>query len=327
MTTWKATACAMPNIAAIKYWGNANEALRIPVNGSISMNLAGLITRTTVTFSTDFKQDTLTIDGQNLSGVALDRVSRHLDHIRQLADSNYCAVVESSNNFPSGAGIASSASAFAALTLAATTALGLNLSEHQLSSIARLGSGSASRSIPGGYVEWYAGTTHEDSYAASIAPANHWALTDLVAVVSKGHKKTGSSEGHTLAPTSVLQNARVHHAPERLDRCRTAILSRDFTALADVVESDSNLMHAVMMTSTPALFYWQPETLALMQAVREWRAEGLQVLYTIDAGPNVHCICAPGSEDEVYKRLKVQSGVLDVLKAVPGGPAYTVEST
>jgi diphosphomevalonate decarboxylase len=327
MSNWKATACAMPNIAFLKYWGNADESLRIPVNGSISMNLDGLLTRTTVTFSPDLDQDTLTIDGQNVSGIALNRVSYHLNHIRKLADSNYCASVESTNNFPSGAGIASSASAFAALTLAAATALNLKLSERQLSSIARLGSGSASRSIPGGYVEWYAGSTHEDSYAESIAPANYWALTDFVAVVSKSHKKTGSSEGHTLAPTSVLQNARVHHAAERLERCRTAILSRDFTALADVVELDSNLMHAVMMTSTPPLFYWQPQTLALMQAVREWRAEGIQVLYTIDAGPNVHCICAPGFEDEVYKRLNTQPGVVDVLKAVPGGPAYIAETS
>jgi diphosphomevalonate decarboxylase len=325
MPTLRATACAMPNIAFLKYWGNANEDLRIPVNGSISMNLDGLLTRTTVTFSPDFEQDTLAIDNQNLSGIALNRVSYHLNHIRKLANVQFCASVESSNNFPSGAGIASSASAFAALTLAAATALDLKLSERQLSSIARLGSGSASRSIPGGYVEWYAGSTHEDSYAETIAPADHWALTDFVAVVSKSHKKTGSSEGHTLAPTSVLQNARVHHAPERLDRCRAAILNLDFAALADVVELDSNLMHAVMMTSTPALFYWQPQTLALMQAVRNWRAEGLNVLYTIDAGPNVHCICAPGSEDEVYKRLKAEYGVVDVLKAVPGGPAYIVK--
>src|SRR5260221_11030693 len=223
MPTWKATAQSCANIALIKYWGNINEALRLPASGSISMNLGGLFTRTTVEFMPKLAADSVSVDGQEMSGAGLDRVSRHLDYMRKLASVPQHARVTSASNFPVGAGIASSASAFAALSLAAAAALGLELSERELSSIARLGSGSASRSVPGGFVEWYAGTTHETSYAETFAPAEHWALTDLVAVVNRGHKRTGSTEGHALAGSSVLQPARLDTASERLTQCKAAI--------------------------------------------------------------------------------------------------------
>ena len=154
---------------------------------------------------------------------------------------------------------------------------GLDWPEAAISRLARLGSGSASRSIPSGFVEWNMGTGDDDSFAVSIAPPEHWALADCVAVVSAGHKATGSTEGHALAPSSPLQAARVADAPRRLDICRKAILQCDFDALAAIIEHDSDIMHAVMMTSHPALFYWKPATLAVMESVREWRASGLPV--------------------------------------------------
>jgi diphosphomevalonate decarboxylase len=194
----------------------------------------------------------------------------------------------------------------------------------ELSRLARRGSGSASRSVPGGFVEWYAGSDHESSYAKSIAPADHWALNDCVAIVSETHKDTGSSEGHTLAPTSSLQAARVAGANERLDICRQTILERDFSAFARIVELDSNMMHAVMMTSQPPLIYWQPATLDIMQAVGRWREEGLDVCYTIDAGPNVHVISPTGQGDTVRGLLSKIPGVSDVIQATPGGPARLV---
>lgn len=321
MSAWSATGLAHPNIAFIKYWGNVDDALRLPVSGSISMNLAGLHTRTTVTFSPDLVADRATVDGRVMTGEGLARIIRHLDHVRTLAGSTLCAEVISASNFPTGAGIASSASAFAALSLAATAALGLTLSERALSSLARLGSGSAARSIPGGFVEWHPGDSHESSTAESIAPADHWLLTDLVAVVSRAHKHTGSTEGHRVAASSPLQAARIASAPARLDQCRRAILTRDFEALADVMELDSNVMHAIMMTSQPSLMYWQPETMAIMHAVRDLRMQGVPVCFTIDAGPNVHCICAPGGVDTVRAALIAIPGVLEILEAPPGGPA------
>jgi diphosphomevalonate decarboxylase len=324
MSTGRATAFANSNIAFIKYWGNIDETLRLPANGSISMNLDGLATRTTVEFRPDLASDSAVVDGREMAGSGLARVSRHLDHVRRMANVSQRASVTSASNFPAGAGIASSASAFAALSLATCSALGLTLSERELSCLARLGSGSAARSIPGGFVEWRAAPTHEASYAETFAPADHWPLVDFVAIVSRAHKATGSTEGHALAGTSVLQEARVRSVPQRLAMCEDAILRRDFAEFAEVVESDSNIMHAVMMTSSPALFYWSPATLALMAAVRQWRAEGIGVCYTIDAGPNVHCICAPGDEQTVSERLAAHEGVLEVRRAGPGGPAYLV---
>jgi diphosphomevalonate decarboxylase len=316
-----ATALAHPNIAFIKYWGNRDPLLRIPANGSISMNLDGLETRTTVVFDASLAQDRLTLNGQPASEDARQRVSRLLDRVRLMAGIDLYAQVESRNNFPTGAGIASSASAFATLSLAASTAAGLQLSEREFTRLARTGSGSACRSVPGGFVEWQAGTDDESSYAFSLAPADHWDLVDNVAVVSRAHKPTGSTQGHALAQGSPLQATRVASADERLEICRNAIRQRDFASLAAVTELDCNLMHAVMMTSQPPLLYWQPATLAIIHAVQGWRASGLPVFYTIDAGPNVHVFCPADAGPEVAKRLAQIEGVKEVLSAHPGGPA------
>ena len=288
------------------------------------MNLAGLTTTTTVEFCDDLIRDDVYIGGEYVTGAAAERVSHHLDHVRQLAGQALYANVTSENNFPTGAGIASSASAFAALSLAATSAIGLTLSERELSVLARLGSGSAARSIPSGFVEWHAADKHEDSYAESFAPPEHWALIDLIAVISRAHKATGSTEGHAIAATSPLQAARLQSAPTRIAEFKRAILERDFPAFATVVELDSTVMHAVMMTGAPPLFYWQPTTLSVMDHVRRWRAEGLAVCYTIDAGANVHCLCLVSDADLIAARLLQINGVAEVLRAAPGGPAHLI---
>jgi diphosphomevalonate decarboxylase len=324
MTT--ATAQAHPNIAFIKYWGNRDNILRLPMHGSISMNLDGLTTLTTVSFQPSLPFDELIINGHEVSGAGHDRVSYILDVIRKMANITDRAEIITENNFPSGAGIASSASAFAALALAGSTAAGLSLTEAELSRLARRGSGSASRSIPGGFVEWQAGTSDEDSFAFSIAPADHWNIVDLIAVVSASHKKTGSTEGHAIAPTSPLQAARVTDAPRRLDTCRRAILEKDFNSFASIVELDSDMMHTVMMTSTPALHYWKPASLAVMSAVRQWRIDGLPVCYTVDAGANVHVITAETEAQAAEKRLREISGVENILVARAGEPATIVEN-
>lgn len=321
MSTHTATAQAHPNIAFIKYWGNREDALRLPANGSISMNLEGLFTRTSVSFQPSSALDEFVLNGREMTGHPLERVSALLDLVRAKAGLKHRAEVVSENNFPTGAGIASSASAFAALALAASKAAGLELPEAELSRLARRGSGSACRSIPGGFVEWLSGMGDEDSFAVSISPPDHWALADCIAIVSAEHKPTGSTEGHALAGTSPLQNARVADAPRRLEVCRAAILNRDFNILAEIIERDSNLMHAVMMTSTPPLLYWEPATLGVMQSVAGWRLKGWPVLYTIDAGPNVHVLCLAEAAQKVTQRLKSLPGVQHVYRAPPGGPA------
>jgi diphosphomevalonate decarboxylase len=324
MTT--ATAQANPNIAFIKYWGNRDNVLRIPMNGSISMNLDGLYTRTTVSFQPSLPYDELIINGHEVAGPGRERVSYILDLIRDMANTRNRAEIMTENNFPSGAGIASSASAFAALALAGSTAAGLNLSEKDLSRLARRGSGSAARSIPAGFVEWHAGESEEDCFAFSIAAADHWKLVDCVAIVSTAHKKTGSTEGHSIAPTSPLQAARVADAPRRLEICRKAILDCDFDSFASIVELDSDMMHSVMMTSTPALHYWKPASIDVMNQVRAMRVEGIPACYTVDAGPNVHVICPETEAHVVEKRLREIPGVENVLVARAGGPAKLVKN-
>ena len=322
MSSFSATAIAHPNIALIKYWGNRDHALRLPSNGSISITLGDLDTQTTVTFKSSLGLDELTLNGVSISGPGLSRVSDHLNVIRKLTDISFKARVVSESNFPMGAGIASSASGFAALTLAACSAAGLNLTPQELSRISRLGSGSACRSIFGGYVEWSRGENDLESFAHPLVDREYWMLIDLIAVVEKEHKSIGSSHGHQLADSSPLQVARVEDTERRLHICREAILGRDFSSLASIAEEDSNMMHAVMMTSSPSLLYWRPATLAIMHSVMNWRSDGLDVFYTIDAGANVHCICSPDMEDEIKNLLIEIPGVQEIIRASVGDDAY-----
>ncbi len=327
MTSRSATAVASPNIAFIKYWGNRDHERRLPANSSLSMTLGGLETRTSVTFMDDYDRDRLFLNGVETSGETLNRVSSCLDHLRERANIRAFASIESMNNFPASVGIASSASAFAALTLAGATALGLDLSPCVLSQYARLGSGSASRSMFGGYVIWHRGQTSDDSFAEQLAPPDHWDLVDLIAIVSEQHKRTGSSRGHILADSSPLQAARVADTQRRIEICREAILSRDFESLCSIIELDCNLMHAVMLTSTPSLFYWQPATLELIHTVNTLRGEGLKVCYTIDAGPNVHCLCGVESAIAVKECIAALPGVIHIIESHPGHGPYILENS
>jgi diphosphomevalonate decarboxylase len=208
--------------------------------------------------------------------------------------------------------------------LAGSKAAGLDLNEIDLSRLARRGSGSACRSIPGGFVEWNPGTTDEDSYAVSITPASAWNLVDVIAVVAANEKKVGSSEGHNIAHTSPLQNARVADAPRRLDLCRQAILEKDFDKLAIVMELDSDMMHGVMMTSSPALFYWEPASLRIIKEIPNWRRDGIPCAYTLDAGPNVHIICPEDFKTAVIDKLSRLALNTKIISASAGGPARII---
>ena len=332
-----ATAVAPANIAFIKYWGVQDAALTLPFNGSISMNLDTCLTTTTVTFDPALPDDevTITLYGEApapATGRPRARVVAQLDRLRALAGSRTHARVTSANTFPSDAGIASSAAAFAALTLAGATALGLGLDERALTLLTRRGgSGSACRSIPTGYVEWVipegpfdATGWDAESYALSLAPPEHWALADVVAVVDAGAKKIGSAENHQLAATSAYFPTRLAEIPARLAAARTAIAQRDLELLGVTMEADAVSMHAVCMTSTPPSFYWYAGTLSVIHAVRGWREQGLQAYFTIDAGPNVHVICAAADRDEVQRRLAALPGVQFTIANGVGAGARVV---
>lgn len=314
-------AIAHPNIAFIKYWGNKDHNLRIPQNGSISMNLGDLWTKTSIEFDPKYKNDELLINDLKTTNKSLKRASDFLDLFRKRIRNPLYAIIKSENNFPMGAGIASSASAYAALTLAATDALNIELSQKDLTTYARKGSGSASRSIPEGFVEWIAGASDETSYSYSILPSDHWELVDCIAVIKTSHKEIGSSSGHKIADTSPIQNARILDATKRIQFCKTSLIERDFDKLAYISELDSNLLHSVMLTSTPILMYWEPGSISLMKGITQLRKRGIPVFYTLDAGPNVHVITTSDHSQSVKEWIFQQGFASNVLVSKPGKSA------
>ncbi len=323
----KTTIRAGSNIAFIKYWGVADATINLPQTSNISMTLADAHTTTTVEWqsSSAQKYDEIVIDGRILAGEAGARIVRHLDRIRALARIDQRAHVVSYNNFPMASGIASSASGFAALTVAACQALGLDLDAIQLSALARRGSGSACRSLFGGFVLWDRGFDDETSVARQLFLPEHWDLYDLVAIVSTGEKQVSSEGGHKLAVTSPLNQARVNYVNILLPSVQEAIARTDLRQLGEAVEWDALAMHAVMQTGNPSLFYWQPGTVEIIQAVRRWRAEeGLEAYFTIDAGPNVHVLCEAENAPVIQERLAALPSVLDVLVSRPGPAPYAL---
>ncbi len=321
----KSKALAHSNIALIKYWGKKDSKLFIPWNSSISITLDKLYTVTEVEFSPDFKEDEIIVNGKKLEGEKKEKVVRHLNLIRKMADTELKAKVISENNFPSGAGLASSASAFAALTIAATSALGLELSKKELSIISRQGSGSSCRSIYGGFVEWRTGNTSEESYAEQIAPKDHWDVRDVIAIVQEEEKKVSSRAGmEQTVKTCPFFMKRIEEVEKYLPKLRKAILDKDFKILGEITEFDCLSMHATMITTKPMLLYWSPETVRIIKEVISWREEGMEAYFTIDAGPNVHVITLPEYAKEVEKRLREIQGVKQIISCGVGDDAKVI---
>jgi len=300
----KATAIAPANIAFIKYWGKSDESLRLPLNDSLSMNLNNTYTKTTVEFSSDFSRDEILLANGIFSDQEKQRVIKNLNVMRNKAETRLCARVVTENTFPKGGGAAASASGFAALTVAAFSALGIKLSEKELTSFARMGSGSACRSIPDGFVEWKKGETHNASYAYSLYPHDYWDLRDILVIVDAGMKKVPTTEGMSAVRTSPLLPARLAALPERITRIKEAMKQKNFQQFGEIVEEECLDMHHVMQTQNPPLYYWNNVTQEIMDAVAGWRKNGLSVYFTIDAGPNVHLICEGKNEKNVIKVLK-----------------------
>lgn len=323
----RAVAQAQPNIALIKYWGKRDIALNLPVVGSLSITLDTLWTRTEVVFRPDLTADRLTLNGREDVKQGR-RASACLDLLCQRAGVDWRAEINSSNNFPTGAGLASSASGFAALVLAGDAALGLGLSRSELSVLARRCSGSAARSIFGGYVEWAHGARAdgEDSVARPLLDADAWPLHVAVAITSTAEKAIGSTEGmNRTAETSPYQQAWIDTQETDLAEARAAIAARDFERLAAVSEYSCLKMHALALAAKPGLLYWNAATVAAMHRVRQLRAEGLPVFFTIDAGPQVKAVCLPHAADQVAAALRDVPGVLNVVETGLGGDAQVLE--
>lgn len=314
----KATAIAPTNIAFTKYWGKKDEVLRLPENGSVSMCLSNLLTTTTVEFSDKYDKDNITINGGGIEMGEAERIIKHLDRVRKLANIQDKAKVVSTNNFPSGTGLSSSASGFAALSLAAAEAAGLKLSEKELSILARQGSGSACRSIPSGFVEWLDGNTSDSSYARQIFPASWWKIADVVAIVSKGRKDVSSSAGMKIARSSPFMKVRQSHMKEKNKLVKNLIKLRKFKELGELTEQEAMELHSIMLTQYPPLIYWTPGTLKIMKLCSHWRTEGIPVYFTINTGQDIHLICEQKSVKKVKNKLKQIPGVKNIIVNTPG---------
>ena len=324
----RATARAHANIALVKYWGKRDEALNLPAASSLSVTLDGLTTTTTVSFGKK-DQDSLTINDAPVDGTALGKVTRVLDIVRGMAGMSDCATVSSTNSFPTGAGLASSASSMAALAMAASQAAGLSLTLQELCPIARMGSGSATRSLFGGYVVWDAGIQDDgsDCVARALFPPDHWDLRVLVAVISGAPKSVGSTEGMNLTrDTSPYYASYLATVANDIEEATRAIADRYIVLLGQVAERSCLRMHASMMGADPPLMYLQPATWRVLDWVRALRDEGLPVFFTVDAGPNVKVFCEPHVQDAVHERLAECSDIEQVICARPGGGARLIEN-
>jgi diphosphomevalonate decarboxylase len=319
----------------VKYWGQKDPILNIPANASISVNLSGARTVTRVAFDPTLSEDRVRINGCEAESDAYDRVVNHLDHIRRMVGAPLRAHVDSRNDFPMRTGFASSSSAFAALSLAATRALGIRLGSRELCVLARKGSGSACRSIPDGFVEWLAGNSDGTSFAQSMAPPDHWALRIVTVTFAGQVKRISSRQGHRAAESSPFYQARLTQLPETLQTVRAAIRDRNFDALGMAVEREALSLHCIAMTSRvpdrphlSGIYYWQPASLRLIQLVQRWRREGLAVYFTMDAGSSIHLLVEQDTLEALQCKLSRLSDLphCEVFVSRPARGAWVISS-
>lgn len=323
------TARAYTNIALIKYWGKKDQSLVLPMNNSLSLTLDAFYTETTVTFSDDFSADRFYLDKQLQDQKATVKISKFLDILRDKYQVTQFAEVKSKNFVPTAAGLASSASGLAALAGAASAALNLNLSNQDLSRLARRGSGSASRSIYGGFAEWLQGTDDETSYAVPIA-SDHWEneLTMVFMIVDDQEKSVSSRDGmQRTVETSAFYQGWLDSIPHDLAKAKKAISEKDFMALGEVTEASSLKMHGTTLAANPPFTYWSSESLRIMQFVQQLRTDGFACYSTMDAGPNVKVLVERKNETQLIAALKEKfpEKQLVVAHAGPGIEILTKE--
>ncbi len=320
----RVTAVAHSNIALVKYWGKRPGAGNLPAVGSISVTLDALKTTTGLQFDPDLKNDQFKLNGQSASHAQTLKVSRFLDRLAGSAERPK-AYIESTNNFPTAAGLASSASGFAALTLAAASLLELDTDPRSLSKLARSGSGSSARSIYGGFVEMKCGSerTGKNDYAIQLYDEAYWDLSILIAIVSSDPKKTGSTEGMIqTADTSPFYPGWLESSGKDLSEMKEALAKKDFPRLGEIAEHSCLKMHGLMMSGQPPLLYWDPVTLESIHTIWGLRRQGIPVYFTIDAGPQVKAICLQEHKESVKQRLEAVHGISRIIEAKPGPGVY-----
>jgi diphosphomevalonate decarboxylase len=316
-------AVAHPNIALAKYWGKIDASHNLPAVPSLSLTLDAMSTTTTVGFDPSLSADRLVLNGAPAGDAEALRASKLLDRVRAAAGIETRALVESANDFPTASGLASSASGFAALALAAVRAAGLTWDLAQVSDLARQSSASAARSVFGGFVTLDSGAPGSAFLAAApLSGSGDWPVALSVCVTTSQAKEVPSTEGmgHTRA-TSPYYGAWIARAPVLFERARKAVLARDLEELGRVAEESAFSMHACAMAAAPALFYFSPATVAAIERVRRLRREGTLAYVTMDAGPHVKVLSSAADSERVAATLREVPGVERVLVARPGSDA------
>ncbi|MBL9039286.1 MAG: diphosphomevalonate decarboxylase [Archangium sp.] len=319
-----ATAKAHPNIALVKYWGKRDERLILPHQSSLSVTLGPLSVTTSVRFSGKRGGDEVSINGKRAAGTELQRVVDVLDLVRKQQRGLGAAEVVSRGDFPASAGLASSAAAFAALAVAARSAAGFTRDTKAESMLARQGSGSACRSVEGGFVRWNRGAKKNgsDSFGEQIYDETHWPeLRLLVGMVSREEKEVKSRDGmRNTIDTSPFYPAWAKQAEIDVKAILAPLKKRDLEAVGTLAESNAWRMHASALGAEPPLCYLKPETLGVIQAVREERKRGVGVWFTLDAGPNPVLLTTAKDEARAAKVVRA-FGAKDVVRCAPGGDA------
>jgi diphosphomevalonate decarboxylase len=330
MTVRRAAARALANVALVKYFGKRDPALNLPAAGSLSVALEPLETITSVEFDDQLGRDAVALGGSPADPAFAARVSAFLDLVRTLADCTAAARVATQNGFPTGAGLASSASGFAALALAATRALGLDLDGPALSALARRGSGSAARSIPGGFAAWDAGTRADgaDSFAREIAGPQDLELRIVVGVTDPAPKALGSTAAmERTRATSPYYAAWIDAARGDLVDALAAVAARDLERLGEIAERSALAMHGAALAARPGIAFWNGATIDALHCVRALRTRGRLAFFTCDAGPQPKALCAAADEEAVAAAFAELPGVRAVIRCRPGGGAATIPCT
>ncbi|MFS4465468.1 diphosphomevalonate decarboxylase [Staphylococcus haemolyticus] len=296
---------AHTNIALIKYWGKADEALIIPMNNSLSVTLDRFYTETRVTFDETLTEDQLILNGEAVNAKESAKIQRYMEMIRKEAGISEHALIESENFVPTAAGLASSASAYAALAGACNEALQLGLSDKDLSRLARRGSGSASRSIYGGFAEWEKGHDDESSFAHRVE-ADGWEneLAMVFVVINNKSKKVSSRSGMSLTrDTSRFYQYWLDNVEPDLKETKEAIAQKDFKRMGEVIEANGLRMHATNLGAQPPFTYLVPESYDAMRIVYECREAGLPCYFTMDAGPNVKVLIEKKNQQAIVDKF------------------------
>ncbi len=304
---------AHPNIALIKYWGKAPGPGNVPATPSLSVTLDALTTTTEVEQA---DEDAFYLDGRPVDDA---KVARCLAELRERFDVPPLCI-RSSNDFPTAAGLASSASGFAALITAVDALCGLGMTPGLRSEFARRASASAARSVFGGFVALEPPAWQ----GRPVLDAEAWPLKVVIAVTDTSSKAVSSTDGMRLsAATSPYYDAWVESTRRDFDEALTHLGARDFGALAALAEHSCLKMHGLMLATRPGLLYWNAATVACLQRLRALRDEGAAVFFTVDAGPQVKAVCLPESEPAVVEALAAIPGVKDVLSTGLGQGART----